>query len=374
MPVRFNADVELKLEVGFNSSGPYDTGFTWTDISGFLREFDTDRGRLFELDDVPVGVADFVLVNDDRRFDADSTGAAYHPNVKLRKPVRFQAIHSGTTYGLYYGYVGGWNQRVQDLTVPRTVLTVVDGQAVLGPWETSTTGPEEEAHVRVGRLLDSANWTAGLRQLDTGGVTVAAYSPVCADVLQEIGRVAKTEDGLFFMDTDGNATFHTNSHRTGSTSIVTITDTGGGLNYTEPFVRDYDDKQVWNDVTVAAVGVTPQAADSTASVDAYGRRKMKQFDTLHVNATGAQDTAAGLVARFKDPVTRIPSVTLDGQSDTGLWPHVLGRDISDRVTVRHASRSSTTGTYSADHHVEGVRHVGSVNGDWTVDWLLSPAT
>ena len=373
MTVYFNTQTQLKLRVGFDSSGPTDTGFTWTDISGWMRDFDTDLGRSFELDEVSPGSAAFTLIDTDRRFDPDSTGGAYAPNVKLRKPVSFQAIHSGTTYDLFYGYVDGWNQTIPGMVDPLVTLTVVDGLSIFGPWETSTTGPQEAAETRIGRLLDSVSWPASLRQLDTGGVTVQAYSPSCANVLGEINRVVKTEDGLFFTGPAGKATFHTVGHRTGSTSKATFTDTGG-LPYTNPFKKDYDVVRVRNDWTVTGRGLTPQAAESTASIDSYGRLKGKVFDTLHVNASAALNTAQGLRDRYATPKTRIPKITLDPQSDTGLWPHMLGRAISDRVTVRHASRSATTGVYNGDHHIEGIKHAGSVNGDWDVTWLLSPAT
>ena len=374
MTVSFNGDVQLTLRVGFDSTGVLSTGFTWTDVSQWMREFDTSYGRTFELDDVSPGTATFTLLNSDRRFDPDSTGGAYAPNVDLRKPVSFQAVHSGTTYNLFYGYVDGWDQTFPGMVDPFVTLSVVDSLSVFGPWETSTTGPQEAAETRIGRLLDSVGWPASLRQLDTGGVTVQAYAPSCANVLGEIRRVTKTEDGLFFSAPDGAATFHTKGHRTGSTSIVTVSDTGGGLPYTNPFRMDHGMGRVRNDWTVVGKGLSPQAAESTASIGSYGRVKGKVFDTLHVNAAAALVTAQGLRDRYAAPQTRIPSVALDAQSDTGLWPHVLGRSLSDRVTVRHATRSATTGVYVADHHVEGVRMSGSVDKDFETVWLLSPAT
>jgi len=376
VPAFFNADVQLKLEIGFNSSGPTDTGFTWTDVSKYARDFLVTRGRAFELDDVAVGIATFTLSNSDRRFDPDSTGGAYQPNVKLRKPVRLQTIHSGTTRGLFYGYVNGWTPEGLGTNDQTMVLDVVDGFGVFGPWETATTGPSEVAHTRSARFLDAVGGNTDLRDLTTGGATMAAYSPACAAVLGEINRVAKTEAGMFFMDADGKAAFRPNGYRTGTTSAVTLTDTGGGLSYVQPLRKNYDISLVRNDVTVVGVGIASQASDSTASVDLYGRQKMKQFDTLHANATGARDTADGLRDKYATPVTRVPAVSMIGttNTDTGLWPHLLGRELSDKIQLRYAGKSVTTGIYDADHHIEGITHSGRVGGVWETQWLLSPAT
>ncbi len=372
MPAFFNTDVQIKVEVGFDSTGPTSTSFTWTDISKYVRRISAGTGRSFELDAVTPSFATFVLSDQDRRFDPDSTGGAYAPNVDVRKPVRWQTIHGGTTFDEYYGFTDSWRLSGDFDRVVR--MSAVDGLSMFGNWETATTGPEEAAHVRIGRFLDAVSWPASLRALDTDGSTMAAYGPACASVLGEINRVTKTDDGVFFMDNVGNATYHSHSHRTGSTSIVTLSDTGGALHYTEPLVKDYNTKQIWNDITVAGVAVASQATDSTGSVDKYGRNKLKLFDTLHATSTAAVDTATDLRDRYKDPQTRIPVVTLEGQSDTGLWPHVLGRGLSDRVQIRQATKSATTGVYDADHHIEGVNQTVSVGGKWVTKWLLSPAT
>lgn len=374
MPAFYNTDVQLNLSIGFDATSPMDTTFTWTDVTKYLHRFATARGRSFELDDVTVGTGTFTLDNTDRRFDPDATAGAYAPDVTVRKPVKFTAIHSGSTYGVLYGYTDDWRQTWTGKTVAVATLKVVDGLSLFGPWETATTGAEEAAHLRIARFLDAVDWPVGLRALDTDGTPMTAYAPACASVLGEINRIVKTEDGLFFMDTDGNATFHSHAHRTGSTSIMTLSDTGGAFHWTNPIVKQFDTKRIWNDVTVAGAAVVSQAAESTASVDLYGRQKLKRFDTLHPNSTSAQDTAIDLRDRYKDPQTRVPAITIEGDSDTGLWPHVLGRELSDRIGLRQATRSATTGIWSADQHIEGVKHSGKVGGPWKTTWLLSPAT
>ena len=374
MPRYFNADVQLNLSIGFDATSPMDTTFTWTDVTEYVRTFDTKSGRTFELSPVSPGSAKFQLNNQDRRFDPDATAGAYAPDVTVRKPVKFAAIHNGTTYGLFYGHTDSWRPKTVGKTNEVVDLTVMDGLSLFGPWETATTGPEEAAHIRITRYLDDVDWPVGLRALDTDGNTMAAYAPNCARILSEIKRVTKTEDGLFFIDADGNATFHSHAHRTGSTAVVVFSDTDGAYHYTQPMVKTFDTKKIWNEVIVAGVAVVSQAVDSTSSVDLYGRTTLKLFDTLHPNSTSALDTATDLLDRFKTPESRVPKITIEPQSDTGMWPEVLGRGISDRINLRQATRSGVGAVWSADQHIEGVAHKGSVGGKWKTTWLLSPAT
>lgn len=370
----FNPDVQLFLEVGFNSSGPSDTSFSWTDVTTDLRNWRIGRGRQFEMDDIQPGTGSFELNNTGRQYDPESTGGAYSPNVDVMKPIRLRAVHSGTTYYRFRGFVTGWEQTwSRGGHDPVCFVEAVDGFKVLAFHETASTSPQEASGTRVGRLLDSAGWSTSLRNLDAGDVTVAAYTPDCAFVLSEISRVVNTEEGWFFMDGQGQATFHDHSHRTGSTSIATFTDTGGGLPYVGQ-QRRYTDENVWNDITVTAVGATPQATDSTASVDLYGRRKFRRFDTLHTGATAAADTAAEILDRYRLPKTRIPDITVDPVGSTNLWPHSLGRDIGDRITIRQAGKTGVAATYSADFHIEGVNETGTVGNQWETTWLLSPST
>lgn len=83
-------DVTLMLEVAFN---PPSEAPTWTDISSYLRSFQTRRGRGDELDTFSAGTASFVLDNRDRRFDPVHTGSPYYPNVLPMRRVRIRAEH-----------------------------------------------------------------------------------------------------------------------------------------------------------------------------------------------------------------------------------------------------------------------------------------
>lgn len=369
----FNSDVTLTIEVGWDASGPLDTTFTWSDVTSYCRSFTTKTGRGHEFDTVQAGVATFVFDNSDRRFEPEYTSGAYYPNVLPMKPIRITATYNSTTYDVWYGFIESLPQEWPQAKDAVCRVTAVDGFKVLAFWEVTDTESQELSGTRIGNLLDSASWPAGWRDIDTGQYQVQAYTPNCAAVLGEIDRVVRTEDGLFFMAPNGDATFHDAAHR-GGASVATFTKVGdGGLKFAHG-TYGYDDLNIWNDVTVAAVDVSPQAADDATSVAAYGRRKLKRFDTLHISAANALTVAQAIRDRYKNPGYRLPALVVNPLADAAnLWPQVLGRGLSDKITVSVTPPAGGT-AISTDVYIEGIDHqVDAQTKSWITTFVLSPA-
>ncbi len=366
----FTNDTRAVVEIGWDATGPLDTTFTWTDVTSYCRSFSTKTGRGHEFDTVQAGVASFLFDNSDRRFEPEYASGAYYPNIRPMRPIRIRAVYNSTTYDVWRGYIESFPQEWPAQKDAITRVSAVDGFKVLAFWEVTDTEVQELSGTRIGNLLDSASWPAGWRNLDTGDYQVQAYTPDCAAVLGEIDRVVKTEDGLFFMAPNGDATFHDNSHR-GGAAVATFNDTGG--NQYVDLQLNYDDHNIWNDVTVAAVNTTPQAADDTTSVTEFGRRKLKRFDTLHISAANALTVAQGLRDRYKDPGMRVQAITINPLRDaTNLWPQVLNRGISDKITVARTPPGGGA-AISADVYIEGIDHtVDAATRSWLTTWILSP--
>ncbi len=372
MSAAFDTDTTVQLEVGWDAAGPNDATFTWTDITAYWRGFNTTRGRGHERDTVTAGTLTQILSNDDRRFEPEYASGAYFPNVLLMKPVRARAVHNTVTYDLFRGFIEALPQAWPSMKDSTVSMTAVDGFKVLAWNEVTTAETQELSGARVGNLLDAAAWPTGARSLDTGDFQMAAFTPDCGKALGEIDRVVKTEDGLFFMDGAGDAVFHDNTHRSGASVQGTFNDDGTGLKYSSLTVG-YDDFQIWNDVTVAALDVSPQAAEDATSVTKYGRRTLDVNDTLHVSAANALTVAQGLRDRYKDPGFRVSQITIEPRVDpVVLWPEVLGRELGDLMTVKRTPPGGGA-QISVNVFVEGISHtVHAHTKTWTTTYLLSP--
>lgn len=88
-----------------------DGGFA-TDITAYVLDIKTSRGRRTDLGRMPPGTATLILNNHDGRFSADKADGAYHPNIEMYRRVRIKgAVDGDGTYGLFYGYVLDMNNK-----------------------------------------------------------------------------------------------------------------------------------------------------------------------------------------------------------------------------------------------------------------------
>ena len=72
MPVAFDSDVNLTVEIGFDSE-PFDSSITFTDVSSYVRGINIRRGRSNELGQFVAGSCELLLSNADNRFNPTQT-------------------------------------------------------------------------------------------------------------------------------------------------------------------------------------------------------------------------------------------------------------------------------------------------------------
>jgi hypothetical protein len=94
------------VEIAFDD-GPYVASPTWTNVTSYVREMSTDRGRSDDWGSFE-GSAEVVLSNLDRRFDPFNASGPYYGKLTPRRQIRITATFGGTTYPVFRGYVNGW--------------------------------------------------------------------------------------------------------------------------------------------------------------------------------------------------------------------------------------------------------------------------
>lgn len=99
------------VEIAFTSD-PYSAAPAWEDVSAYVREITTRRGRSDPFQDFGSGSATITLDNRDRRFDPLNVSGPNYGYLTPRKQIRVRASNtvSGvtTTYDVFRGYVSGW--------------------------------------------------------------------------------------------------------------------------------------------------------------------------------------------------------------------------------------------------------------------------
>ena len=109
MSVAFDTNVDLTVEIGFDSD-PFDETQTFTDVSQYVRQFSTNRGRVNELGQFGAGSAQIMLSNTDNRFNPSQTTyfqdtANGRSKIQPLKQVKVSATYDGTTYVIFRGFV-----------------------------------------------------------------------------------------------------------------------------------------------------------------------------------------------------------------------------------------------------------------------------
>ena len=128
---------------------------------------------------------------------------------------------------------------------------------------------------------------------------------------------------------------------------------------------------VENEITEVTANV-----DVTDSQDAYGTRPLPLTGRWHQSLLLAQLTADYLIDGYKEPRTPTPvMMRLQGHRSANIRTQLVGRDISDRVTVE-AMNTDNPGAQlgiDGDYFIERIEHHVVLAGDWNARMLLSPA-
>lgn len=80
----------------------------WFDITDDAEVLTFNRGRQHELDRVDAGTATLTLDNWHGNYNALNTASLYYPDIKPMVSIRIRAVHEGTIYPLWQGFVERW--------------------------------------------------------------------------------------------------------------------------------------------------------------------------------------------------------------------------------------------------------------------------
>tara|TARA_R100000231_G_scaffold139161_1_gene119453 strand:- start:821 stop:2065 length:1245 start_codon:yes stop_codon:yes gene_type:complete len=393
MSVAFDSNVTLTCEIAFDSN-PLDSSQTFTDVTEFLRSFETTRGRISELSEFQTGTATVVLDNRDNRFSPNQTTHFFDSStgvtkIQPLKRLRIRATHSSTTYDIFHGFVESfpvnYGGQGSDST---TRIKVVDafklffnatldgigwqlGISKLGSTTRLTlTQAQELSSVRVKNILDSFGYSN--QAISTGQLEVQTQ-PTTDDLLTALKKVETAENGTFFIAANGDATFRDRNFRLTNTTTVSATfgQGGGELPYVD-IVSSYDDNKIINTVQRTRTGGSTQTALDSDSVERFGTHVLTQSATLNTQDSDVASIAEQKVVSNSIPQTTIESLSFAPRQDPNLWVKALGLDIGSFVEAKVTTPSTTVETY--DLFIERIKHkVDARNKTW--NWVigLSPA-
>ncbi|HEU4327457.1 MAG TPA: hypothetical protein VFS21_30240 [Roseiflexaceae bacterium] len=365
----------LKVEIAFTSN-PLATTPTWVDVTADVRErVSIRRGRQTERDRIEAGTATLTLDNRTRKYDSTNTGSPYNGYILPMRPIRIRATWGGITYGLFRGYVAAWSPVEpggQDAVVN---LRCVDAFTYFSQAPLTLNRSQELGNVRIGAILDALGWPAADRAISTAKSTLQSIVDGDASALQHLQNVADSENGLLFIDAQGRVAFQDRHYRlrTSSPAVTIGNNPGTGeLPFHDVEIIN-DDSNIWNEIKVSYTnGTTITVSDATSQLRFF-RRTLPISRPHIITAEEARDHANWQLLQRAYPDIRFNQLVLNGHLSDAAWPHLLGREISDRIAMVHRPPGGGP-SIQRDLHVEAIQLAIPIkSGAWTATWQLSPA-
>lgn len=367
--------LEVAIAFGYD---PGDPAKVYTVIPiDLVDQMRTERGqRSLDIGGADPGKCVLRLLNKDRRFDPHYTGSPYYPNVKPGVSVRVQMTYAGTTYSLFTGTVEGWPQ-TWDGPQNWVTITALDALDTLNNANV-TPGlsiPQQQSGDTIADVLDAIGWPAAARDLDTGVTPIQARVFGAGEkAYTYLKRVADTEQGYMFARGDGWIVFlerHAQARTPYTVVQVALSNAPGvgELPYASMQDPAYSYRDIKNDVQVTPEGMTTKRGFNQASIDDYGPHAAS-YSTLHADVNEAQDMANHIVNRFKDPQLFMRGIVLDPIGDPALWPHVLGRELGDRISGE-VQPPGPVGLITQEAFIQTIVHEYRYK-DWKTTWDTVP--
>lgn len=401
MSVAFDSNVNLTVEVGFDSN-PFDNTQNFTDISTYVREVTTQRGRVNELGQFVAGTATVVLSNADNRFNPNNESSPYYDTansitkIQPYKVIRIQATYDSTTYPVWYGFLDtvpvAYPEQGSDSIV---AFNCVDAFKLFNGQNISSTGfrlgrggfaelgqtttlayvdTQELSSARVTRLLNAIAFPTSLLNIGTGTLQVQQQA-ITSNVLSALRECEVAENGQFFMAKDGKATFRSRNYRLSNTKAINIQATFSNDGTNLPYVdvqTSFDLNEIINVYEWTRNNGNTQFISDATSVQKY-RPLTSSANTINVNDTDVASLIEQKIAQTALPQVRIDSLVVNPRQSTALWDNVLDLEFGDRISVKIVNPDNSS--YTEELWIESISHrINASTQSWLYTITLSPAT
>lgn len=285
------------------------------DVSTSTLNISTRRGRNLLQDNYESGSATIRVVDPDGDFNPQNTASPYYGLLQPLRKIQASAIYSGTTYGLFGGYITEYRYTYPtgQETGYVTFICYDAFRLMYNSNVTTVTGGTagQTTAQRVQSILTMIAWPPAFTSIGTGATTCVADPGTTRTVLEAIQTAEFTEQGAFYIDENGVATFKGRQYvYDAQAASPTVFNQTGGISYAG-ITFALDDKTIVNKATVTRIGGTAQTYSDATSIAQYFTRSITATDMLMQTDPVALSLATAYVDSRKETSIRIETITLD---------------------------------------------------------------
>lgn len=311
------------------------TGTVFDDITTDVKRVACSRGRQTDLSAVEQGRCTITLKDPDGKYNPENASSPLAAYLLPMRPLRVQAWHGGTTYGIFRGFISKIEHNPRR-DAQESVIQGVDLLEWLNYMRPSiaSTGATTVG-VAIGLVLDAIGWSdPALRDLDDGH-TIPDFSAdgITSTALEIITNLLKVDLGIFFIDGDGIAVYRDTSTRFATSSAITALPES----VVSSALPSSDVAQVRNSWSVTRTGGSTQTAGDGTSQARYGIRAGTPISSSYLVSDGQAGALANfLVATFKDPQSPTTGVRIFNRTNESIG-YQLGTELSDLVSLSESA-------------------------------------